>query len=152
MAFDATRGETVLFGGFLSQPTPTWYSDTWVWNGKAWQQKLTPTPPPGRSGHVLAYHPALQSVVMIGGAGGKDVDSTNGTWYYDFRRETWTWNGQAWTQQFPANQPGPAYSIGAAYDDTTQALTVHLGDDLTCISRGPKTFHLTVPAAIPPGS
>jgi hypothetical protein len=151
MAFDATRGETVLFGGFLSQPTPTWYSDTWVWNGAAWQQKLTAAPPPGRSGHVLAYHPVLQSVVMIGGAGGKDVGS-NGTWYYDFRRETWTWNGEAWTQQFPAVQPGPAYWIGAAYDDTTQALTIHVGDDLTCISRGPKTFHLTAPAAIPPGS
>lgn len=145
MAFDAMRGEVVLFGGFLSQPTPTWYSDTWVWDGKAWQQKLTPAPPPARSGHVLAYHPALQSVVMIGGSGGKDITET--TWNYDFRRETWTWNGQAWAQQFPEVQPGPAYTILAAYDDTRQSLTVHLGDDLTCVSRGPKTFFLQTPAA-----
>jgi Galactose oxidase, central domain len=140
MAFDALHGEIVLFGGFLSQPTPTWYSDTWVWNGKKWQQKLTATPPAGRAGHVMAYHTALQSVVMIGGAGGKDV--TDSTWNYDFRRETWMWNGSTWTQEFPEIQPGPAYTLGAAYDDTKQALIIQLGDDLTCLSRGPKTFLL----------
>jgi hypothetical protein len=130
----------------LSQPTPTWYSDTWVWEGGVWNQKLTAAPPPARAGHLLAYHPALQSVFMIGGAGGKDVES-NGTWLYDFRREIWKWNGEAWAQQFPEGQPGPGYTMGAAYDGTRQVLTVHLGDDLTCISRGAKTFHLSGPAA-----
>ncbi len=143
MAFDATRGETVLFGGLLSQPTPTWFSDTWVFNGSAWQQKVSATPPPPRAGHVLAYHPALQAVLMVGGAGGKQVSGSS--WNYDFRRETWMWNGQAWVQQFPAMQPGPAYTIGAAFDDTKQGLTVQLGDDLTCLSRGPKTFLFTAP-------
>jgi hypothetical protein len=140
MAFDALRGEVVLFGGFQSRGTPTWFSDTWVWDGSAWQQKLTATPPAARSGHVLAYHPGLGAVVMIGGAGGKDV--TSNSWNYDFRRETWTWDGEEWAQQFPENQPGPAYTVGAAWDDTKGALTVHLGDDLTCASRGPKTFLL----------
>ena len=90
---------------------------------------------------MLAYHPALHEVVMIGGAGGKDVTDTS--WNYDFRNETWTWDGAAWTQQFPANQPGPAYTLGVSWDDTRQGLTVHLGDDLTCVTRGPMTFLLT---------
>jgi hypothetical protein len=77
---------------------------------------------------------------MIGGTGGKDVTDTS--WNYDFRRETWTWDGSAWTQQFPENQPGPAYTTAAVWDATRQALTVHLGDDLTCASRGPKTLRL----------
>jgi hypothetical protein len=140
MAYDALHGQIVLFGGFLSQPTPTWFSDTWVWSGNKWQQMVNATPPAGRSGHVLAYHTARQAVFMIGGAGGKDVTDT--TWNYDFRRETWMWNGSAWVQEFPAVQPGPAYTLGAAYDDTKQALTVQLGDDLTCLSRGPKTLLL----------
>jgi M6 family metalloprotease-like protein len=140
MAFDALHGEIVLFGGFLSQPTPTWFSDTWVWNGKKWQQIANPKPPEGRAGHVLAYHTGRQAVFMIGGAGGKDV--TTNTYNYDFTRETWIWNGTTWTQEFPAIQPGPAYTLGAAYDDTKQALTIQLGDDLTCVSRGPKTFVL----------
>ncbi len=143
MAFDAARGQVVLFGGFLSQPTPTWFSDTWLWDAKGWHQALTPAPPAARFGQTLAYHPALHAVVMIGGYGGKDVSGP--IWYYDFRRETWLWNGQTWTQQFPAIQPGPAYTLGAAYDDTKQALTIHVGDDLTCLSRGPKTFLLSGP-------
>jgi hypothetical protein len=148
MAFDALRGEIVLFGGSYNQGTPTWFSDTWVWDGATWQQKLSATPPAARAGHVLAYHPALQAVVMIGGAGGKDIAGSS--WNYDFRRETWMWSGEAWVQQFPANQPGPAYTIGTAYDGTKQGLTVHLGDDLTCASRGPTTFLLTGTAAASP--
>ena len=140
MALDARRGEIVLFGGFHSQGTPTWFSDTWVWDGAAWHQKLVADPPSGRSAHVLAYHPALGSVVMIGGAGGKNVTAHG--WNYDFRRETWMWNGEEWLQQFPEDQPGPAYSIATVYDDARQGLNVHLGDDLTCASRGPKTFVL----------
>jgi len=145
MAFDAKHGELVLFGGFHSEGPPTWFSDTWLWDANGWHLAPSGTPPAARSGHLLAYHPALQSVVMIGGAGGKDVTDT--TWNYDFRRETWTWNGSSWTQQFPQNQPGAAYTVVAAYDDTRQALTVHVGDDLTCASRGPKTLHLVGPAA-----
>jgi M6 family metalloprotease-like protein len=141
MAFDAMRGQIVLFGGVHSEVATTWYSDTWLWDATGWNQALTPTPPAARFGHVMAYHPALHAVVMVGGYGGKDVTDT--TWNYDFHKETWLWDGQEWVQQFPENQPGPAYTLGAAYDDTKQALTVQLGDDLTCLSRGPKTFLLT---------
>jgi hypothetical protein len=142
MAFDAARGEIVLFGGFVSQPSPTWFSDTWVWDAvNGWQQKFSATPPAARAGHILAFHPAMASVVMIGGMGGKDI-AADGTWYYDYREETWTWNGEAWTQQFPANQPGAAYTMGAAWDQSRQALIIHLGDDLTCLTRGPMTFLL----------
>src|SRR5579862_5100561 len=147
MAFDAKRGEIVLFGGFLSQPTPAWYSDTWEWDASGWHQKLTATPPAARYWHLLAYHPAMQAVVMIGGAGGKDVG--NGIWNYDFHKEIWTWNGDEWVEQFPEVQPGAAYTFVAAYDDTRQSLTVHVGDDLTCVSRGPKTYHLTGPVVTP---
>ncbi len=140
MAYDAGRREIVLFGGFGGLGTPTWFSDTWVWDGMEWHQKFIANPPAARFGHVLAYHPALQSVVMIGGYGGKLVTGTG--WNYDFRREIWLWNGEAWAQQFPEGQPGPAYTVAAAYDDTKQALSVHVGDDLTCASRGPKTLLL----------
>ena len=148
MAFDAERGQIVLFGGMFYSlpgepvdPAPTWFSDTWLLDASGWHQALTATPPAARFGHVLAYHPLLGAVVMIGGYGGKDVGA-DGSWDYDFRKETWVWNRNEWVQQFPDVQPGPAYTTMAVYDDTRQALTVHLGDDLTCISRGPKTFFL----------
>jgi M6 family metalloprotease-like protein len=141
MTFDAAHREMILFGGTIGyNGVPSWYSDTWAWNGEAWYRKNVAPGPAGRTGHVLAYHPAL-GVVMVGGAGGKDVTETS--WNYDFRRETWSWDGTQWTQQFPDNQPGPAYTLGASYDSTKQRLIFHLGDDLTCDSRGPKTFALT---------
>ncbi|HZU29237.1 MAG TPA: InlB B-repeat-containing protein [Bryobacteraceae bacterium] len=144
MAYDAARGQIVLFGGMYN-PTPAWLSDTWLFDGSSWRQALSTAPPPARFGHAMAWHPVLQGVVMVGGYGGKDV--SNGSWIYDFRRETWVWDGAAWSQQFPAVQPGAAYTVGAVWDDANQALTVHVGDDLTCISRGPKTYRLTAPAA-----
>jgi hypothetical protein len=140
MAYDAARGEIVLFGGFHYADSPTWYSDTWVWDASGWHQHFSDTPPVARAGHLLAYHPALRCVVLVGGAGGKTITSTG--YNYDFRRELWTWNGISWTQQFPADQPGAAYTMGAAYDDTRQELMLHVGDDLTCASRGPKTLLL----------
>ncbi len=142
MAYDATRGQIVLFGGAQTDGVPTWFSDTWVWDEvNGWQQKLSAAPPAAREGHAMAYHPGLHSVVMIGGTGGKDVTTTS--WNYDFRNEIWMWDGGAWVQQFPANQPGPAYAIGVAWDDVREGLTVHLGGDLTCFTRGPMTFFLT---------
>jgi M6 family metalloprotease-like protein len=140
MAFDAARGVTVLFGGWQSEGL-VWLNDTWEFDGSNWQQQLPDNPPAGRAGHVLVYDPSLQAVVMVGGAGGKDVTATS--WVNDFHRETWLWSGEAWVQQFPANQPGPAYTLGAAYNPASQGVTFHVGDDLTCLSRGPKTFLLT---------
>ncbi|MBZ5580279.1 MAG: hypothetical protein LAP40_27290 [Acidobacteriia bacterium] len=157
MTFDATRGQIVLFGGMHNQGgTLTWFSDTWLWDARGWHEAVSATLPAARFGHVLAYHPGLRAVVLVGGYGGKDV-TANGGWYYDFHNETWLWNGMTWVQQFPENQPGPTYTLAAAYDETRQALVVHGGDDLTCASRGPKTFFLTGNAdpaapALKPGS
>ena len=149
MVFDEAHGQMVLFGGFQSQPAPTWFSDTWLWDGAAWHQALLSAPPAPRFGHLLAYHPGFGAVVMIGGAGGKEVTDTS--WNYDFRNETWMWTGQAWVQLFPANQPGPAYTLGASIDETGEGLTFHLGDALTCATRGPQTFVLEgpTPAILP---
>lgn len=154
LSFDAAHGETVLFGGtHFEQGSLVWYSDTWILDARGWHQAPVATPPAARFGQVMAYHPGLHAVVMAGGYGGKDL-AANGTWNYDFHQETWLWNGAAWTQQFPENQPGPAYTLGAAWDESRQVLVVHVGDDLTCDSRGPKTFLLNgaAPAIVKHGT
>ncbi len=151
MAFDAARGQMVLFGGtHFQQGVPVFYSDTWALDASGWHEIPVVTPPAARFGQVMAYHPGLHAVVMVGGYGGKNLGA-DGTWNYDFHLETWLWNGIEWTMQFPENQPGPAYTMGAAWDESRQALIVHVGDDLTCDSRGPKTFLLkgSAPASTP---
>ncbi|MEM7202794.1 MAG: kelch repeat-containing protein [Planctomycetota bacterium] len=64
MAYDAARQRIVLFGGAPDVTSGTLFADTWIWDGTAWQQIATPTMPPGRAGHGLAYDEQLRAVVL----------------------------------------------------------------------------------------
>ena len=45
----------------------TYYSDTWIWNGKDWSQLSTQIAPAARSGHAMAYDEKRDVVVLFGG-------------------------------------------------------------------------------------
>ena len=76
MAYDAARGQVVLFGGYgnISE-----YGDTWVWDGTNWTQKSPAISPSLRESHAMAYDAARGQVVLFGGVG-SHVDN-----------ETWVW-------------------------------------------------------------
>ncbi len=90
LAYDAARGQVVLFGGW----GPSGYlSDTWVWDGSNWQQKFPVSSPPGRAAHSMLYDAATGRVILFGGFG-----STGAL------RDTWVWDGTNWTQlSFPVS-------------------------------------------------
>ena len=70
MAFDEHRGVTVFFGGELSNPgdDPTFYGDTWEYDGATWRPVLIEGPAPqARSGHAMTYDAVRQEVVLFGG-------------------------------------------------------------------------------------
>jgi hypothetical protein len=96
MAYDAARGQVVLFGGCCG--------DTWTWDGTDWTQHFPAHSPTPRSGLGMAYDAARGQVVLFGGSG-EDVVG-----------DTWTWDGTDWTQHFPAHSPTPRYGPGMAYD------------------------------------
>jgi len=54
MAYDAARGQVVLFGGWNGGPL----SDTWVWDGSNWVPKFSASRPPARFAHAMAYDAA----------------------------------------------------------------------------------------------
>lgn len=90
MAHDTQRGRTVLFGGWATNgtPTPTWYSDTWEWDGSAWTQVYSSFPS-ARSQHAMVYDSQRARVVVVGGWNGTQTSGTlNGTW---------EWDGAAWS-------------------------------------------------------
>lgn len=150
MTYDAARNEIVLFGGMLDTTNPslspsTFYSDTWAWDGTRWKQKTTAVSPAARWAHQMGYDPNLKQVVMIGGQGAKDISvSPPFTWDIDMHEETWTWDGTSWQQRFPNKSPEFSYAYGMIYDATLKTLVVHLGDDLHCATRGPKTYLLQI--------
>src|SRR5262245_13451454 len=66
IAFDVSRGRLVLFAGGQSVPAA---SETWEWDGSAWQLRSPAQSPPPRSGHALAYDLARGRTVLFGGSG-----------------------------------------------------------------------------------
>jgi hypothetical protein len=99
MAYDAARGQVVLFGGTNGVP------DTWVWDGSSWVQKFPPNRPSTRSGHAMAYDAARGQVVLFGGSGSSGA-----------LNDTWVWDGYNWIQKFPAHSPPARSGHAMAYD------------------------------------
>ncbi|MBI1827591.1 MAG: hypothetical protein HYR83_14540 [Planctomycetes bacterium] len=56
MAFDSTRGVTVLFGGYggYGIDEAADLNDTWEWDGKSWELRTFTGPSP-RDGHAMAF-------------------------------------------------------------------------------------------------
>jgi hypothetical protein len=146
MAYDAAHNEIILFGGatdLWSGAVPTFYSDTWAWNGSEWQKRTGTRSPSGRTSAKMAYDPEIGQIVLVGGYGAKGIGPTPPYSYtFDYREETWTWDGSEWTQQFPSKSPEFSYDYGMVYDSTLEQFMVYLGDDLHCADRGPRAYVL----------
>ncbi len=89
MAYDAARGEVVMFGGGFGNDR------TWVWDGTVWEEKHPVMSPPGRTGHGMAYDRSRQAVILYGGWSGTELS------------DTWSWNGETWTELDLQRSPGP---------------------------------------------
>jgi cysteine-rich repeat protein len=82
IAYDATRGKVVLFGGLNDDGLD---GETWEYDGQtqSWTQVpvASPNAPLPRSSHSMAYDAALGKVVLFG---------ESETWKYDGRTQSWT--------------------------------------------------------------
>jgi hypothetical protein len=99
VAYDASRGVIVMFGG-------RGFGDTWEWDGTTWTEKTPATGPGDRERHAMAYDRKRQRVVMFGGLN-RNVAAFG---------DTWEWDGAAWTELHPTMSPSPRLSHGMAYD------------------------------------
>ncbi|MEZ4368565.1 MAG: kelch repeat-containing protein [Kofleriaceae bacterium] len=71
--YDSQLDRVVLFGGQQSQ-SGTALRDTWLWDGVAWSELVTGTPPEARWGASVAATPGL-GVHVISGASGESLSS-----------------------------------------------------------------------------
>lgn len=113
MAFDATRQEIVLFGGYNGAGL----ADTWTWRGTNWVQKFPANSPADRWGHGMVWDATRGEIVMFGGT--RNTGRLN---------DTWTWNGTTWTQKNPASTPGPRDGFAMAYDAARQQVVIFGGN------------------------
>ncbi|MCC6784527.1 MAG: hypothetical protein IT457_16910 [Planctomycetes bacterium] len=115
LAFDAARGEMLLFGGAADGGNLK-LGDTWVWNGVSWSQRFPVHAPAPRNVHGMAYDSRRQRVVLFGGVG-------YGATYGD----TWEWDGVDWTRRSSANAPSPRAAMALAHDTARSRLVLFGG-------------------------
>ena len=125
MAYDAARGEVVLFGGIGRgdgvTPQSQYLGDTWVWDGTSWARRTTPVAPPGRYFAGLAVDPTTSRVLLVGGSRYAPPSFTHA--------DLWAWDGTAWTELHPA-VPLPPRMAPAIGGDTARGEVVVFGGAL----------------------
>jgi cysteine-rich repeat protein len=113
MAFDPARGVTWMFGGLhkggfaeqLTSATQTTLGDLWRHDAAGWTQVPTSAGswPPARSHALMSYDALSQRVVLAGGTGAGDLTLT----------DTWTWDGQSWTEVTASGAPAPHRGVAS---------------------------------------
>ena len=120
LAFDAARGEVVLFGGdetdSLDMQGP-YLNDTWVWNGTDWDLKDPQDAPPARFRHAMTYDANRQKIVLFGG---NDADGPV--------NDTWEWDGILWNQVTTAHTPDKRRGPGMTYDSRREKVVLFGGE------------------------
>ena len=109
MATDSARNTVVLYlpncGAFPGCGVTS--SQTWVWNGTAWNQAAGTQPTPARDHPNMSFDPGTGKVMLFGGLG---TGGTNGILLND----TWEFDGTNWSQIVTRNAPSPRYEAAMA--------------------------------------
>ncbi|HEX5230358.1 MAG TPA: kelch repeat-containing protein [Bryobacteraceae bacterium] len=112
MAYDAARGQVVLFGGYNGSSV---LGDTWVWDGSNWSQRFPATNPSPRDDTAAIYDPMHNVVVLFGGYSGGGLN------------DTWIWDGINWTKASPSTSPPVRWAHRLAYDSTRNQVVLFGG-------------------------
>jgi len=109
MVYDRQRRRIVLNGGI--GPGLTYFSDTWEWDGTAWEKRAPQLPGlPIGGGHELVYDSARCTTVLFGGS----VQTDDG---WDETDQTWLYDGDSWKLVTGLeSEPSRRYSHRMAYD------------------------------------
>jgi hypothetical protein len=104
MAFDPTRGQVVLFGGFANGIG--YANDAWAWDGSVWTPiDFDDEVPPPRDEHGLVFDSARNRLVLIGGliADNQPID------------DAWELVGDEWSPILDL-PPSPRFGAGFVFD------------------------------------
>jgi WD40 repeat protein len=113
MTYDAARQQILLFGGAVGGGGLAGLNnETWLLNSGNWVQAGPQNFPYGRVNAGIAYDEIRQQVVLFGGY-------TASTIQFGDTNDTWTWNGDSWSQiaasATPGNTPAAREAPAMAY-------------------------------------
>lgn len=110
MAFDEARGDTVLFGGRVSNGELS--GPTWGLSDQPWLVlRLTGQVPPARYGHVMGYDSVRGVTVLFGGR-------TSSPPLHHPLRDLWEWEGtDTWVQRTTLDGPEGGDGYAWAFDN-----------------------------------
>jgi hypothetical protein len=110
MAFDTTRGVTVMTGGFGTSR----FSDTWEFDGTTWTPRTDVGTYGARSSHGMAFDEHRGRMVIFGGFNGARI------------ADTWELTSTGWTS---VSAPGPSgrQYLGMDYDPDHQVIVLFGG-------------------------
>ncbi len=120
MAYDASDGYIVLFGGLQSSIEDS--DQTWELYSGEWWQVNPSTSPPARSYSSLVYVPSLSGVLMFGGYSYETGESLG---------DSWSFSDGAWTHLAPSASPGGRDSAQLALDGTGTTAIIVAGSNST---------------------
>lgn len=107
VAFDRQRGRTVVYGGeYVSPGFNQELSDTWEWDGVAWQLMAPATVPPPAPYVSMAY------------------DNVTGLCWLHSGGQLWTWDGIDWTAAGAVTIADPVWSIRLVEDRARDKLVM----------------------------
>jgi hypothetical protein len=139
MVFDVKTAHMILFGGTTKLDAGTRQSydldDTWEWNGDRWIQDHPAHAPHGRSFHTMVYDSNHLKTIVFGGKSG--TVTTSSVEYND----TWTFDGNDWTQVNTPNAPQARIYSGATFNPIRDRMIIFGGTSIS--ADGKTTTNLT---------
>lgn len=123
MAFDASSGKVILFGG--SRANRDYSSQTWAWDGHQWTQVGTTHNPSPRNGVALAFDRSKGSLVLFGGAGIKPGAGPGESGLP--LGDQWVYSGGDWAAVNPTPAPSARANAAFARDPVKSRLLLFSG-------------------------
>lgn len=117
MTYDPEEGVVLMFGG-EDKSGAYMLADTWIWDGKDWEQLYPANYPPGRRGGQLFYDDQTGKIILTGG------------FYYGPEKvftalnDSWAWNGEDWEYLASTEHQLMITNPNVAYDPLQKRATL----------------------------
>jgi len=149
MAYDSSRGVTVMSGGFITDANPN-RPAVWEWDGIQWTMKLAPNGPASNYSQDIGamVYDSFRNVTVFGPTVNPDTIS---------RFEFWNWDGTNWARFYEYVDQLWGHQYGALAFDSYRRRSVWfggqygVGDNPTAFFDGHHWEVLTTSPTVPPG-